>query len=363
MKHIIQTVTVATCLLLFGAACGSSDSSSATSTGTGGDVSSTLLGSGNGKAALYVKGSGVSSPSLNAKGAGQTKTVSYGGGTISTFNVTITNIILNNEDGSTVTIAVNDTIDLANPTYDDYINFLTSQDVAAGNYSGVSVQLGTVDITTSGISPDPTTAIEAFSNTTIAVNTTFSITTDGDLAIPLVLDVNTILADGFGMSMATPFAIRVSLLPRTTGGGYIWTTGDMMGLASGGNIYAISDTSLATPVGTYTATSDTAGTYVFTGGTYIGIQGNYEITQGGSFIGDNKGYFALNGDYTGGYWVENDGLYGTFTLTNGWVANGTGTFAATNSTDSGTILLNAIATGGTWTGAAGTDASGTFSLQ
>lgn len=363
MKHAIQAIAIATILLLFGAACGSSGSSSAASTGTGGAVSSTLLGSGNGKAALYVKASTVSSPSLSAKSAGQPKTVSYGGGTISTFNITIKNIILNNENGTTVTIAVNSTIDLANPSYDDTINFLTSQDVAAGNYSSVSVQLGTVDITTSGISPDPTTTIEAFSNTTIAVNTSFSITTDGDLAIPLVLDVNTILANGFGMSMATPFAIRVSLLPRATGGGYIWTTGDMVGLASGGNIYAIGDNGLATPVGTYTATSDTAGTYVFTAGTYIGIRGNYEVTQGGSFMGDAKGYFSLNGDYTGGYWVEDSGLYGTFTLTSGWAASGTGTFTASDNSVSGTILLNAAATGGTWTGTVGTTASGTFTLQ
>lgn len=352
-------------LALMCVACGSSGSggsSTSTSTGTGGDVSTTLLGSGNGKAALYVKSSGVSSPSLNAKSVGTPKTVSYGGGTITTFNITISNIILNNENGSTVTIAVNDTINLADPSYDDYINFLTSQDVAAGNYSGVSVQLGTVDIVTSGITPDPTTTIEAFSNTTIAVNTAFSITTDGDLAIPLVLDVNTILADGFGMSMATPFAIRVSLLPRTTSG-YIWTTGDMIGLANNGNLYAISDTSMATSIGTYTETSSTAGTYVFTSGTYIGIRGNYEITQGGSFMGDNNGYFSLNGDYTGGYWVENNGLYGTFTLTNGWIASGTGTFAATNSTDQGTITLNSGATGGAWTGTGDTDASGTFTLE
>ncbi|MBI1908619.1 MAG: hypothetical protein HYS22_00385 [Deltaproteobacteria bacterium] len=341
---------------LIGCGGGASDSG----TGTRGDVSGDLLGSGNGTASLFVKGSALKSPSISKKISSEKRTVSYQGGTVTTFDVTIKNLVLKNDNGSTVSIAVNSAINLADPDYDGAINFLASQSVATGNYSGVNVELGTVTFVASGISPDPTTTIEGNSNKTISVDTSFSIKEDGELAIPLVLDLETILSSGFGMAMDTPFAIRVSVLPLS-GGNSIWTTGDMIGFADdSGHLYAITDTGMGTPVGTYTATSSAGGTYVFTAGTYIGIKGNYEITQGGTFSGDANGFFSLNGDFSGGYWVESNGLYGTFALTNGWIPDGTGTFEAYDSSVQGTITLNSEATGGSWTG---TDSNGTFTLE
>lgn len=359
-----------TAALVAFAGCGSSSSSTeAAQSGTGGGVSDTLLGSGNGSVSLYAKSAEVAIPSTSvsarsakAKNASVEKVVSYGGGQVDAFQIEFINFILNAEDGSTVTIAVNSTIDIANPSYDDYINFLVDQTVAAGNYTSVDVQLGTVNFDATGISPDPTATIEAYSNQTISLDINFSITADGELALPLVLDVETILASGFTMSMDTPFAIRVSILPLQSGGS-IWTTGDMVGFADdSGNLYEIDDPSMTTAVGTYTESSATTGSYLFTGGTYIGIQGTYVINPGGSFSGDAVGFFTLNGNYDGGYWVTDNGDYGTFALTSGWVPNGTGTFTGLNMTIQGTIELNADASGGTWE-ATNDNSSGTFMFE
>ena len=329
-------------------------------TGTRGGVSGDLLGSGSGTAAIYIKSNAVASPSTSVRKS--EKTVSYGGGTVTTFEVEILNLLLHHEDGTDVSLDVNDTIDLADPDYDAYINFLTSQTVSTGNYTGVGVALGEVTFVASGISPDPTESVEAYANQTIEVDTAFSIREDGELAIPLVLDVESILADGFGMTMDTPFAIRVSILPLLDVGS-IWTTGDMIGLADGfGFLYAIDDIFMNDPIGTYSEVTSTAGTYLFTGGTYIGIQGTYVITPGGAFAGDADGFFSLNGDYDGGFWVEENGGYGTFALDDGWTANGTGTFTGANMSIEGTLLLNSGATGGSWESTS-TDTSGTFSLE
>ncbi len=109
----------------------------------------------------------------------------------------------------------------------------------------------------------------------------FSVTADGELALPLVLDVETILSSDFGMSMATPFSIRVSILSLQSGG-YIWTTGDMAGFADdSGNLYDIDDPNMTNAVGTYTPSSATTGSYLFTGGTYIEPVGEFGLSSRG----------------------------------------------------------------------------------
>lgn len=337
-------------------------------TGVGGGVSSTVLGSGDGTVSLFAKSANKSINSISKGNKTTQKTVSYGGGTVTNFDVEIKSITFNQSGGDTVSLDVNETIDLANPDYASTVNFLASLTVPAGNYTGFDIELGTVSFDSTGISDDPKAIVEAFSDQTISVDLNFSVATGGELALPLVLDLETILAEGFQMSATTPFAIRVTVLPLSDEEGAIWTTGDMLGYAGPmtdgtGDLYEIGDT--ISQVGTYTAESDTSGTYVFDGGTYAGIQGTYVIIPGGSFAGGAQGFFALNGNYDGGYWISDTGMYGTFSLIDGWVPNGTGTFAEANHAVSGVITLNSAATGGTWEVTSGEyeeTPTGTFSL-
>lgn len=337
-------------------------------TGVGGGVSSTVLGSGDGTVGLFAGSANTSIASISKGSKAIQKSASYGGGTVTNFDVEIKSITFNQVGGETVPLDVNETIDLANPNYATTINFLASLTVPAGNYTGFDCELGTVSFDSEDISPDPKSDVEAFSDQTVSVDLNFSVATGGELALPLVLDLETILSDGFQMSAATPFAIRVTVLPLSDEEGSIWTTGDMLGYAGPmtdgtGDLYEIGDT--VSHVGTYTAETDTSGTYVFDGGTYAGIQGRYVITPGGSFAGNAQGFFALNGNYDGGYWISDTGMYGTFSLIDGWIPNGAGTFEEANDSVSGAITLNSTATGGTWEVTSGgyeEIPTGTFSL-
>lgn len=357
--------------------CGSSSSGGGgtTTTGVGGGVSSAVLGSGNGTVGLFAQSDNKSiSSSISANGKSIQKEVSYEGGTVTKFDVEIKKITFKQSGGTDVPLDVNETVHIANPDYASTVNFLASLTVPAGNYTGFDCELGTVTFASTGISPDPKSAVEAFSNQIVSVDLNFSVATGGELAMPLILDLDTILQQGFEMSAATPFAIRVTVLPLMDGSGAVWTTGDMLGFASMavngvGDLYEISDANMATNVGTYTQSSPSAttGTYVFTGGTYAGIRGTYVINPGGTFAGGSNGFFALNGNYDGGYWINDVGYYGTFSLTDGWIPNGTGTFEGTNFPVVGTITLSSDAMGGTWEVTSGIpqeagDVEGTFSL-